>query len=100
MRKIPDTPFPIHIGDQVRIISCLADDLIAAAPDMLGHLGDVRIIPVLLLLENFPTQGIIPPVAADECGVVPGFLATEITLNRVALMSRVHAEPEFHTFLS
>ena len=67
---------------------------------MLGHLGVVGIIPVLLLLEDFRKPGIILPVDGDECGVVPGFAAPEKSINRVAFMSRVPAEPQFRTFLS
>src|SRR4029078_6453870 len=100
MREIADAALALRFRDGLSIVGRLADDLVAAAPDMLGHFGIARIIGVLLNSKHFGKPGIVMPVDRSEDGIGAGRAPTETPVDGIRLMARIPAEPQFRSCLA
>src|SRR6476646_9479537 len=100
MREIADAALALRFRDEARIVGSLADDLVIAAPHMLGHLGIARIVGILLLVEHLRKPGIVMPVDGDEDGIIALSAAAEKAVDGVRLMARIPAEPQFRARLA
>ena len=100
VREIANAAFFFSPCNQASVISALGNNLIIAAPDMLGHFWIAVEIVLAFLEQDACSPRVVLKVDPQDNRIVWRLCAPEELVDRIAFIARVPREPDFRAFLT